>query len=257
MLGAHRQTSLARRAPEILLPTADGGLFNSTASLGTPAVFNIYDPASGFSSCLWECDVSIDELILRGASKGSEAGATPVSDFIFLSYSSTAAADVAALAYRFDERLAALGIVGEQALEEWHAHLHFAITPAADVPTIAPIVASWPTTTDHIFLDSPLNSSVLTLPRLDPRYDWIGWNYDPSAALHNASTPLALLGDGCSDEAPPDLTVSLAAGSSNLTLLGPCSLPIDPRSSPAATGPRRCRLERHLLCEPAAGLLLL
>jgi len=35
------------------------------------------------------------------------------------------------------------------------------------------------------------------VPRLDARYDWIGWNFNPSA-LGNATLPVVPFGDGCS-----------------------------------------------------------
>ena len=190
----------SKRAPEIVLATLDGGQFNSTASLGRPVLFNVYDPTSGFSTCLWQCNQSIDELIKRAGPKGSPLGTAPSSNLVFLSYDA-AALDVAALSALINGRLDALNVTDTVTRAEWAARLFFATAPATDAAPLAQTLSAWPTTTDEIVLSNgTLNT---TLPRLDPRYDWIGWAFDPSQL--GGPLPLAYLGDGCVDLATATL----------------------------------------------------
>ena len=187
----------SKRAPEIVLATLDGGQFNSTASLGRPVLFNVYDPTSGFSTCLWQCNQSIDELIKRAGPKGSPLGTAPSSNLVFLSYDAAATDDVAALSALINGRLDALNVTDPATRAEWAARLFFATAPATDAAPLAATLSAWPTTTDEIVLSNgTLNT---TLPRLDPRYDWIGWAFDPSQL--GGPLPLAYLGDGCVDRA--------------------------------------------------------
>ena len=112
-------------APEIVLPLLDGGVYNSTASRGTPAIFNIFEPASAFSTCLWQCNASIDELILRAAHKDAPRGAPPQFDLVFASHGAASAAeDVEALRTLIEVRLDRLGITSVATRAAWRTRLH-------------------------------------------------------------------------------------------------------------------------------------
>ena len=165
---------------------------------------------------------------MRASSKGAAFGSPPDSDFVFLSHSAdkAAAEDVEALRTRIDTRLDALGVTGANARAGWRERLHFATTRADAVAAIAPILDAWPTTTDEIAIELVANGTAATVPRLDARYDWLGWSFDPSSALHNASLSLAWLGDGCVGDAAhvPNLGGAVALVSNATSFAqAPCS----------------------------------
>ena len=176
---------------DLELPLLNGSAFKLADVLGTPVVFNVFDNRSGFSSCLWHLDDSIDELLHRG----SKTGQAPASHFVFASHSTGAEADTASLAARFATRLAALDI-SDSDRDEWHKKLHFVTAPVAALPFVSEVLSAWPTSTDAATLHMPGGISQ-TIQRLDARYDWVGWNYNPSAAFGNSSLALELVGDGC------------------------------------------------------------
>lgn len=185
------------------LPTLGGAAYEFKQ--GAPAtVVNVYDAGSGFSQCLWNLNESIDELLTR-------ANLTKTR-FMFASSAksdATARADVSALRTRVRSRMAALkGIVEPSA---WAGRLVFMPKSITSSPRLSALLNRWPTVRDTATFT--LGSAVpRTVPRLDARYDWLGWAFDPSGVFGNASVPMAYIGDGCQkqDSARRNLTGRVA-----------------------------------------------
>ena len=189
--------------PALVLDTLDGP-FN-TSCHDAPIIFNAHDPSNAFSTCLWGYDASVDELILRGAASSAPRLSPPTSHFVFLSYASAAGDDVRALRARFQARLRALGAPDPSA---FMAHLHFVPTPLTQLPAVGRALRSLPTFADRVTVDG-LAGGPRVLPRLDARYDWLGWSFDPSD-LGNASLPLVAVADGCAEPPAASLTNRVA-----------------------------------------------
>eukprot|EP00656_Telonema_subtile_P016718 TRINITY_DN18855_c0_g1_i1.p1 TRINITY_DN18855_c0_g1~~TRINITY_DN18855_c0_g1_i1.p1 ORF type:complete len:590 (+),score=142.77 TRINITY_DN18855_c0_g1_i1:312-2081(+) len=72
-------------------------------------------------------------------------------------------------------------------------HLHFVVTPLGSLSGAEAWVTSvldvWSSTRDRIRVQHS-NGSSSTIPRLDARYDWLGWSYDPSGVFGNQSLPV-------------------------------------------------------------------
>ena len=177
------------------------GTFRLKEAAGEPVIFNVYDNASGFSRALWQYNSSIDELILRAVDPSQTSpGSAPDWHAVFLSHAvdeATATGDVSALRELIRARFVASGVSGREQ-RRWERKLHFVKQPASTVSFVSGVTAAWQTTADHAHVQ--LNGlPPMVVPRLDARYDWLGWSYDPSD-FGNASLPVAPMhGDGCSD----------------------------------------------------------
>ena len=189
--------------PSLSLPILNGT--DWVLPRGAPIIFNAYDATSGFSMALWQNPSSVDELLKRASPKATSDGAVPASHFVFLSHSEDAERDVAALAVLIGARLDALGI-SEGAKARWQQQLHFVSSPVHTLPFITDVLDAWPTATNAAVLHRSNGTSTYeeAVPRLDARYDWLGWNYNPSQAPHlgRTPTPLVFVGSACGDLDP-------------------------------------------------------
>lgn len=192
--------------PDLVLPSLDGELRISNLK-GVPVILNAFDKASGFSLCLWQNRLSMDELIRRAAKDGGP----PKSHFVFASHAETpseALADVSTLRESINGRLEYLN-VSSAARSVWSSHLHYLPTPVRNLSFVRDVLDAWPTVRQVASLRLTSGQPALAIPRLDARYDWLGWNFDPSRVFGNASVAMAVVGEGCSPY-PVDVTGKLA-----------------------------------------------
>ena len=183
----------------LTLPLLNGSVFHVGNAIGSPVVFNAFDPASGFSTCLWQLNQSVDEFI-HAAFSAAMAKADQQPYYVFLSHAAAAVEaeeEVTSLRTRIQARLSTLDLPAYQhAL--WTARIQYVPAPVSSLnPFIHSLLSAWPTSTDFIILTSATGGA-RHIRRLDPRYDWVGWNFNPSAAAFgNASLPVVDVGDAC------------------------------------------------------------
>ena len=216
------QTLTAAQLDELgVLPTVDIGSGSSSSSSAAssgfdlrhmrPAVFNVLDRKSGFGDCLWRSNESLATLLNVAGQRTSTA------HFVFLADD---VADVEALAAQVMSQPAGI----PKALA---SRLHFVKRGLADMPAwVHGVLGSLPTTRDAATVvvtssaASPASvtkaattTTTTTVPRLDARYDWLGWSFDPTAAFHNKTVDVAYIGSGC----PSSSSSSSSSSSMNLT----------------------------------------
>ena len=157
-----------------------------------PAVFNLFDAQSGFARCLWRSNASLAPLLSLGASR------TASTHFVFIARED--AGDVKALRLQLKqlileahaehaehaERTADAEAAVLAASSLWR-RLHFVSRPLPELaPWVGELTNAWMTvratanfTVGSASIGTP---NVVTVPRLDARYDWLGWSYDPVSA---------------------------------------------------------------------------
>ena len=183
------------------LPLLGNGTFSLSHAQG-PVVFNAFDDSSGFSRSLWQNPTSIDGLLLR-AVKGP-LPEPPTAHFVFVSHAGTARGakrDVASLQSLFEDRLQVVN-ASEEHRRGWRAKLHFVSEPSSSQPFVKSAFGVWPTAANLARVHWS-NRTSSAIPRLDARYDWLGWNFH--SWFGPTPTSVVSIGDACS---PPSVNVT-------------------------------------------------
>jgi hypothetical protein len=179
---------------DLELPVLNGTIFKLSDAKNVPVVFNAFDNASGFSRGLWGNPDSVDELIIR-AVKGGE-GSAPATHFVFLSHAAaTAELDVSVLQSLVEARFAAL-MVPEQSRALWRKQLHYVTSPTSALPFVRDVLDAWPTVSNGAIVHRASGEEI-RIPRLDARYDWVGWAFNPSQVIGSTPLPVVAVGDAC------------------------------------------------------------
>ena len=166
------------RAPALKLQTLFGFWTLSRAT-----IFNALDHSSGFSLALWESPASLDALLrplshskvdrylvlsMNEASELVYLGQDLV-DFVFLSWSPSAATDVANLANRIELRMVHLNITTLRRAA-MRKRMHFVPVPVERLSGtemwVRKVLEAWPTVRDQVAIHG-----IGDVPRLDARCD--------------------------------------------------------------------------------------
>ncbi len=202
-LGAHAAAAAAAGAADPADPAADApcAFAPFDAHAHRPAVVNVHAPNSGFSRALWGLAASVDSLLsLPGtaaaaddSSTSPDSAAAAAAHFLFRGD----AAAVASLQALFHARLARLAPPQRRG---WCGRLHFQDDAVQDAAAAAPLATAphWPSVLDTATLVGLPDAATYDCQRLDARYDWLGWSFDPSDVFRNP-TPLVHVPQGVCD----------------------------------------------------------
>ena len=182
-------------APPLVFDTL-GGSVNIRSIL--PAVINVLDPDSLFSSALWSLNASIDGLL--------NTAPRPTAHFVFASNRSdegAATRDVRALEKLISARMNDLGMDDEITASRFH----FVTTPLSALGWLPSLLEVWPTTRDEISAFAPDGTLLLRAPVLNSHFEWLGWHAHPST-LKGRRLSLRDVGHACNAS---DLEQALAA----------------------------------------------
>jgi hypothetical protein len=176
------------KAPPLVFDTL-GGSVNLQSIL--PAVVNVLDPDSLFSSALWSLNVSIDGLL--------KTTPRPTTHFVFASNRSdegAATRDVRALEKLIVARMNDLGMDDEDSASRFH----FVTSPLSSLGWLPSLLESWPTTRDEMTAYAPDGTVLLRTPVLNSHFEWLGWHAHPTT-LKGRHLSLRDFGHACDDRA--------------------------------------------------------
>eukprot|EP01097_Dermamoeba_algensis_P001365 TRINITY_DN1517_c0_g2_i3.p1 TRINITY_DN1517_c0_g2~~TRINITY_DN1517_c0_g2_i3.p1 ORF type:complete len:743 (-),score=178.62 TRINITY_DN1517_c0_g2_i3:1527-3713(-) len=195
----YRESGFVPEAPAapFVLPTLQGKFVYSTNN-SLPLLFNVFNPLSGVSDCLWKETSYIDDFLTTAPLEV---------DFLFLSYSNSSEtlSDVVNLRRRIDGRLRTLNIT-EERRSKLKTNIHYVIAAALELQNwVSDLLKSWSYPLSQLVITADSEGrrkgkfeGVKLVNRLDARYDWL-----PSPiSLGNQAFEVVYLDNSCQLPAP-------------------------------------------------------
>ncbi|XP_071789142.1 uncharacterized protein [Asterias amurensis] len=204
------------------LLTLNGVLTYPSPTLSnTPMILHAFDNHSAFLECLWTSKDSLESLV---------SGIPDNTHLVFIPTSDDGLSQATWMKSQIDgmmEELKQEGKIRKEAMTSLQSRLHFVVTSVYQLGNWIPTVLQQWACQDHgcglkqvVFQRKPSYPNLdlldqmalswnqpLILKRLDARYDWL-----PSpAGFGNKSTPVALSGDGCKQDASINATIAVVS----------------------------------------------